>query len=73
MRLFGVSLFIQKYKVIVMYTSLDNVSLSEYILKLKELSKELNDLAEKNNDLTLRDKHCLVREIYTDLESIKSL
>jgi hypothetical protein len=45
-------------------------TLSEYILELKELSEKISFIANRDNDLTMRDKHCLVRDIYTELEDI---
>ena len=45
--------------------------LIKYIEQLKQLiSIKLSAESFETGDLTLRDKHCLVREIYTDLEKL---
>lgn len=44
--------------------------LNKYIEQLKQLSIKLSAESFETGDLTLRDKHCLVREIYTDLEKL---
>ena len=45
-------------------------TLEQYILELKSTGEKIKDLAFKNNDLEMRNKYCLIRDIYTELECI---
>ena len=45
-------------------------TLDEYILELKKTGEEIRSVAFKNNDIEMRNKYCLIRDIYTELEDI---
>lgn len=46
-------------------------NLKNYISELKRLSEEMRIMAFENNDLELRNKYCLLRDVYTELEDIE--